>query len=107
MLEDHADVFARRTKTTVVHFRKVFTVNDDAAARRTFKHIHAANERRFARAALADDAEDLTFCNVEIDTAKSRYATSAAGFVCFFKVYYFYHLFVLPPTVTNQRLPSL
>ena len=95
VLEDHADVFARRTKSAVIHFRKVFAVDDNCAAGRTFEHVHAADEGRFARAALADDAEDVAFGYMEINAAKGRHATASAGFVCFFKVDYFDHCICL------------
>ena len=67
MLENHADVFAFGPQLAVGHGRQFFVVNDDFAARRFFQHVDAADEGRFAGAALADYAKDFAVVDGQRD----------------------------------------
>ena len=67
MLEDHADVLAHGAQLAAIHGREVAPVDLDRAARRPFEHVDATDQRRFARAGEADDAEDLTARDLQAD----------------------------------------
>jgi hypothetical protein len=56
-----------------IHRTDVETVDGDTALRRLFQPVDQANERRLAGAALADDADDGAFGDVQIDIIDRLY----------------------------------
>ena len=89
MLEYHADVLAFCPQLGIGHIRQVLFVDNDVAARRPFEHVDAADEGRFAGAALADDAEDFAVFNGQINAFESVDLSFAV--IGFRNVFQFYH----------------
>ena len=82
MLEDHPDTVPRGAQFTVGQFRQVLAIDKDTAARRSLEQVDTADQRRLARAALADYSEDLPAFYGEIDAAEGfdrRAARSPVG----------------------------
>ena len=75
MLEDHADLFAHGAQLAAIHGREVAPVDLDRAARRPLEHVDAADQRRFARAGEADDAEYLAARDREADVLERVHGT--------------------------------
>ena len=89
MLEYHADVLAFRPQLGVGHVGQVLFVDDDVATRRPFEHVDAADEGRFAGAALADNAEDFAVFNGQVDAFEG--VDLGLAVVGFGNVFQFYH----------------
>jgi hypothetical protein len=73
MLKDHADRTARLAQAALVQRRDIGAIDDDVTAARTLQPVDQPNKRRFARAALADDADDRAFGHFERDAGKRRH----------------------------------
>ena len=83
VLEDHADVTAFLAQLALAHFHQVASVYEHFAARRTLKHIDAADERGLARAREPDDAVDGAALDGEVDPAQRV----DVSLVCFYNIF--------------------
>jgi hypothetical protein len=73
MLKDHADASAQRHQRVFVEVADVHLIDQHAAAAGFFQTIDGAEQRRFACAASADDAEHFTPLDIQIDALKRRH----------------------------------
>jgi hypothetical protein len=85
MLEDHADAVTGLTQLRAGQGGHVGAVHEDAAGCRPFQQVDGADQRAFAGAAAADDAEDLAAVDGKIDPGQrpDRRAATPAGKVLF------------------------
>ena len=70
MLKDHADVTAFLAQRTLTHFHQVASVYEHLAARRTLKHIDAADQCGLACARETDDPVDCSALDGEVNSAQ-------------------------------------
>src|SRR5699024_12352047 len=66
LLEDHADLGAHRIDVGAA-IGEVLAVDDDLTAGDLLEHVQAPQEGRLARAAGADDADDLRGLDIAVD----------------------------------------
>ena len=83
MLEDHADMAAFLAQLALTHLHQVASAHEHLAARRTFKHIDAANERGLAGARQSDDAVNAAALDGEINAAQCVDVT----LVCLYNIF--------------------
>ena len=65
LLEDHADVAAKGAQAAPAQRRHFTAMETDASATRLHELVDAADQRRLARAARADDGEEVVGLHVE------------------------------------------
>ena len=70
MLEHHADVAPRYPQGVTAERRQFAPADDHLAGRRAVQQVDDTDQRTFAGAAAADDAEDLARLDVKVDAAK-------------------------------------
>ena len=90
MLEDHADFTPCITQRVGGQGRQIAAVDQDAPGARTIKQIDRPHQRALARAAAADDAEDFTLANLQIDVAH-RFDRALRTVKSLEHAFYFYH----------------
>ena len=90
MLKDHADAAAFLAQLALTHLHEIAPINQHRAARRTLKHIDAADECGLARARETDDAVDRTAFDAQVDPAQRV----DVPFVCLYNVFQVYHMVV-------------
>ena len=90
MLENHADVLARLAQLFLAHDRHVLAIDDDLAGGRTLEHVDAADQRGLARAAEADDTEDLAALDRQVD-ALERFDGTGGAVIRFLNMRQLYH----------------
>ena len=78
-MERRAAQFALRQAAHVLAFKK------DGAARGTFQHVDAADERTLAGTALTDDTKDVPFVDGKIDALQGKNIRIFAA-VAFFQI---------------------
>ena len=67
MLEHHANLMARGTQLRIRHGHEVTTIDDHLARSGTVEQVDATHQRALARTGAADDAENLTLLDVQMD----------------------------------------
>jgi hypothetical protein len=77
-LEDHADVLAQFAHGRRVVVQQWLAVHRQAAALEYFEPVDAAQQRALARAALADDGDDLAGPDLQVDALE--HLVGAIGF---------------------------
>jgi hypothetical protein len=87
MLKDHADVAPLLAQLALRHLHEIAPAHEHLAARRTLKHVDAADERGLARTREADDAVDAPALNAQIDPAQRVDVIR----ICFHNVFQIYH----------------
>ena len=65
VLEDHADLLAKASQAVGIHGRHVLVVDNDLAATRGFEAVDQAQQCTFARAGVANQAENLAALNTQ------------------------------------------
>ena len=70
ILEDHANGLAQIDELLAGIVGHIGAIDEHAARRGTLEQVDAANERRLARARLADDAEHVARLNMQVDIAQ-------------------------------------
>ena len=82
MLKNHADLPAQRHQRVFIKPANVDLIDQHTAAGGLFQTIDGANQRRFARPAAANDAEDLPALNRQVD-ARQRIHRALAPVIGF------------------------
>ncbi len=67
MLENHGHFLPGVPQPGSIQVQQVFSVENDLAFLRTLQQVHAPDQRGFACAGKSDDAEDLSFRDVQRD----------------------------------------
>ena len=70
--------------------RSSFSLDDDLAGGRTLEHVDAADQRGLARAAEADDTEDLAALDRQVD-ALERFDGTGGAVIRFLNMRQLYH----------------
>ena len=70
ILENHANGLAQIDELLAGIVGHIGAIDEHAARRGTLEQVDAANERRLARARLADDAEHVARLNMQVDIAQ-------------------------------------
>ena len=72
MLEDHADAPAQRLQLALAKPADLAAFDEDFAGIRPLQPVEAADQRRLAGAAAADDAEDFALAHAQRDAVQRR-----------------------------------
>ena len=67
VLKHHANFVARGAQLRIAHGHQIAAIHDHLARCGAVEQIDAAHQRAFARARAADDAEDFTLLNGQVD----------------------------------------
>ncbi len=78
MLEDHADAPPQRLQFTLAKPADLATFDEDLPGIGSLQAVQAADQRRLAGAAAADDAENLALAHGQRDTIERRCRAEAA-----------------------------
>jgi len=78
MLEHHADAAAQRLQVALAKTADLAALDEDLAGIGPLQAVEAADQRRFAGAAAADDAEDLALPQRERDAVERGRRAEAA-----------------------------
>ncbi|MNI56278.1 hypothetical protein D3C73_1112710 [compost metagenome] len=83
VLEDHADPAAQRAQALRLQCRDIFTGDQQTATAGLLQAVDHADQRRFARTGMADDAEHLTGLDGQVQRLQraDRAAGNGIGFV--------------------------
>src|SRR5450830_1443013 len=96
VLEDHADVAARIAQVVGRQRRHVLAVEDDVAGGRTIQQVDGAHQRTLTGTAAADDAEDFSLADGQVDVAycvnRAAAALEALGYPPYFNHIAFDHV---------------
>ncbi|MNL20396.1 hypothetical protein D3C87_1416430 [compost metagenome] len=79
MLEDHADLAARRAQAVGVQRGQIVAVDDHPASAGPVQEVDGTHQRALAGPASADDAEDFTGRDGEADVAQRMHFPRPAG----------------------------
>ena len=69
MLENHTDRFSFLAQLAVGKGCHITVINNNMAACRSFKHVNATHEGRFTGTAFADNTEDFSGLNIQVDAS--------------------------------------
>ncbi|MCY1174495.1 hypothetical protein D9M73_147000 [compost metagenome] len=72
VLEDHADAPAQCDQAILIERANIHLIDQHPADAGLLKAIDGADQRRFARTAAADDAEDLATLDGQVDAFQGR-----------------------------------
>lgn len=89
MLKNHADFFPLLLQLLLAQHRQIVSADFDRSAGRSFKKVNAAEQRALARSRSADDAEDFTFLQLQVN------ATQGDKGIRFFPYVYFFYIYQL------------
>ena len=90
LLKDHAHALAQLPQLPRVHVEDVLPVHQNPPGCGRLQPVHAADQRGLARAAQADDAEDLALLHVQAHVAH-RVHFPALGDECLGHIFQFQH----------------